>query len=139
IGRSTIRKSGGALGGMGLATAGLILGYVALALNIIFIPIIVIPAVMKARHEMRESSHRSSSDTRSMVSADGTSRIEVPEDWKKLNDLNDAAEIQAGNRSKEQYLIVLSENKSDLANFTLRKHHETTRDAMLHKMANSTA
>jgi hypothetical protein len=139
VGRSTIRRSGGALSGMGLATAGLILGYVALALNIILIPMLLIPAIAKAHHEMRESGHRSSSDTKEMVSADGKSRLVVPHDWKELEDLNDAAELQAGNKSKEQYLIILSEDKADLANFTLQKHHQTTRDAMLQKMGNASA
>src|SRR5207245_6277551 len=39
IARSKIRKSGGALGGKGIATAGLILGYIALVLGIIGHPV----------------------------------------------------------------------------------------------------
>lgn len=139
IGRCTVRRSGGALGGMGMATAGLILGYVALVLNIIAIPLIVIPLVKHARHEISESSYRSSGKTKSMVSADGNSRLDVPEDWNELGNLNDAAEIQVGNKSKEQYLIVLTENKTDLTDYTLRKHHQTTRAAMLKKMSDSSA
>lgn len=139
VGRSTVRRSGGALGGMGLATTGLILGYIALALNIIFIPALLIPVLVKAGHEAREAGYRSSSATRETVSADGKSRIEIPKDWKKLNELNDAAEIQAGNKTREQYLIVISENKADLSDFTLSKHHQTTRNAMLQKMENASA
>jgi Domain of unknown function (DUF4190) len=41
IARSKIRKSGGALGGKGIATAGLILGYLGLALGIMSIPLLV--------------------------------------------------------------------------------------------------
>jgi hypothetical protein len=41
IARSKIRKSGGALGGKGIATAGLILGYIALVLGIMGIPLLV--------------------------------------------------------------------------------------------------
>ena len=41
VARSKIRKSGGALGGMGIATAGLILGYIALVLGVMGIPLLV--------------------------------------------------------------------------------------------------
>jgi threonine/homoserine/homoserine lactone efflux protein len=41
IARAKIRKSGGALGGRGIATAGLILGYIALVLGIMGIPLLV--------------------------------------------------------------------------------------------------
>ena len=41
IARSKIRKSGGALGGKGIATAGLILGYIALVLGVMGIPLLV--------------------------------------------------------------------------------------------------
>src|SRR5437868_9887821 len=41
IARSKIRKSGDALGGKGIATAGLTLGYIALALGVIAIPFLV--------------------------------------------------------------------------------------------------
>src|SRR6266496_6736416 len=41
IARAKIRKSGGALGGKGIATAGLILGYLMLALWVAYIPFIV--------------------------------------------------------------------------------------------------
>src|SRR5881396_2027226 len=41
IARSKIRKSGGALGGKGVATAGLILGYIALVLGVMGIPLLV--------------------------------------------------------------------------------------------------
>ncbi len=124
---------------MGLATAGLVLGYVALVLNLMLIPAILIPAIVKARHEVREHRHRSSIDTKEVASAYGKARLTVPSDWNELRDLNDAAELQTGNKASEQYVIVLSENKSDLSNLTLQKHHQLTRDAMLEKMGNSSA
>jgi hypothetical protein len=139
IGRSKIQQSGGTLGGMGMATAGLVLGYVALVLNLILIPTIGIPVLMKARDEARGRIEHRLSDTNEVVSADGNARVHVPADWSELKNLNDAAEIQAGNKSKEQYILVLSENKSDLAAMTLRKHHQITRDAMLKKMTNVSA
>src|SRR6476660_1832901 len=41
IARAKIRKSGGALGGRGIATTGLVLGYIALVLGIMGIPLVV--------------------------------------------------------------------------------------------------
>src|SRR6266498_1574242 len=41
VARLRIRKSGGALGGMGIATAGLIVGYIAIAVGVMGIPLLV--------------------------------------------------------------------------------------------------
>ncbi len=85
---SAIKKSGGALHGKGIATAGLILGYVA-------IPIAVLQV------------------------------------WFLVG--------MVGYKSKEMYLIVISDAKSAVGNVTLEKHHQLTRDRMLQKMQNSSA
>jgi hypothetical protein len=37
------------------------------------------------------------------------------------------------------YLIVITDAKDDLENFTLEKHHQLTRDRMLQKMTNRSA
>jgi hypothetical protein len=139
IGRSAILKSGGKLGGLGMATAGLVLGYVALVLNLILIPAIGIPALLKARHEAQGRVDHISTGKNEVVSSDGVSRVTVPKDWSELKDLNDAAELQAGNRSKEQYVMVLSESKSDFDGMTLSQHHQLTRNAMLRKMTDPKA
>jgi hypothetical protein len=49
------------------------------------------------------------------------------------------ASLQVGNKSKERYLIVITDKKGDLDNFTLKKHHQQTRDRMLQKMKNASA
>ncbi len=134
IGRSTIRKSGGALGGSGMATAGLILGYVALVFYLLLIPAFIIPMVVKERAMARERAK----ETREMVATEGNARVTVPGDWTVL-ELNKKASLQVGNRAKEQYLLVLSEDKSDLEGMTLQKHHQLTRDSMLKKMTNASA
>src|SRR5713101_4418157 len=107
VGRSTIKKSGGALGGMGMATAGLVLGYIALAINLILIPAIAIPVLIKARDEARARVEHVSTDGKEIVSADGNTRLTVPKDWCEVKDLNDAAELQAGKKWREQFVIVL--------------------------------
>lgn len=139
IGRSRVKQSGGALSGMGMATAGLVLGYIALALNLILIPAIAIPVLIKARDEARGRVEHVSGDTREFVSSDGSARLTVPKDWSELKDLNNAAGLQVGNKSKEQFVIVLSENKADFEDMTLQKHHQLTRDAMMRKMKNASA
>jgi hypothetical protein len=138
MGRSAIQKSGGTLGGMGMATAGLVLGYVALALNLILIPAIGIPALVKARNQARARIEHGSSNGHEIVSSKGNVRLTVPKDWSELTELNAAAELQAGNKLKEQCVMVLSENKADFKGMTLKKHHQLTRDAMLQKMTNAT-
>ena len=139
MGRSAIQKSGGKLGGMGMATAGLVLGYLALALNLILIPAIGIPALIKARHQARTRVEHVSTNGHEIVSGKGNARLTVPKDWSELSDLNAAAEIQAGNKSNEQYAMVLSDNKADFEGMTLKRHHQLTRDAMLKKMTNASA
>lgn len=122
-----------------MATAGLVLGYLALVLNLILIPAIAIPIFIKAREQARSRVEHVAANGREIVSADGNARLVVPKDWSELRDLNDAAELQGGNRSKEQYVMVLSENKVDFDNMTLQRHHQLTRDALMRKMKNPTA
>ena len=139
IGRSRIKNSGGTLSGMGLATAGMVLGYISLALHLILIPAVGIPLFVKARNDARARLEHVSDSGHEIVSADGESRLVVPKDWSELKDLNEAAELQAGNRAKEQYVMVLSEKKADFTDMTLQKHHQLTREAMMKKMANPVA
>ena len=132
IARAKIRKSGGALGGRGIATAGLILGYIALVLGIIGIPLLV-----SMIQSDRERLQRLSTERKEIASDDGKIKITAPGTWTKLPELNKQASLQVGNKSKEVYLIVITDTKADLDNFTLEKHHQQTRDRMLQKMKNA--
>lgn len=67
---------------------------------------------------------------------DGTSQIKAPRDWKADSGLNDKANLQASNRFKEQYLIVLSENREDFAGIDLAKHSEITRGLLTKSLKN---
>ena len=40
--------------------------------------------------------------------------------------LNKQASLQVGNKSKEMYLIVITDTKTDLGNMTLEKYHNLT-------------
>jgi Domain of unknown function (DUF4190) len=132
VARSKIRKSGGALRGKGIATAGLILGYIALVLGIMGIPLLV-----SMIQSDRERLHRLSTERKEIV--DGKIKVTVPGTWTKLPELNKKATLQVGDKSKQIYLIVITDAKTDLVNFTLEKHHLLTRDRMLQKMTNASA
>jgi hypothetical protein len=134
IARSKIRKSGGALGGKGIAAAGLILGYIALVLGIMGIPLLV-----SMIQPDRERLHRLATERKEIASDDGKIKVTVPGTWTQLPELNEQASLQVGNKSKEMYLIVITEAKADLDDFTLEKHHQLTRDRMLRKMKNASA
>jgi len=134
IARAKIRKSGGALGGRGIATGGLVLGYIALVLGIMGIPLLV-----SMIQSDRERLQRLSIERKEIASDDGKIKVTVPGTWKKLPELNKQASLQVGNKSKEVYLIVMTDTKADLENLTLEKHHDLTRDRMFQKMKNASA
>lgn len=50
-----IRKSAGALGGHGLAVAGLVIGYIGLALQLLVLPALLLPAVSQARAKAQQA------------------------------------------------------------------------------------
>jgi hypothetical protein len=127
-----IRKSGGALGGKGIATAGLILGYIALVLGIMGIPLLV-----SMIQSDRERLHRLSTGRKEIV--DGKIKVTVPGTWTKMPELNKQATLQVGYESKGMYLIVITDAKAEVDDLTLEKHHQLTRDRMLRKMKNASA
>jgi len=65
--------------------------------------------------------------------------VNVPGTWTKMPELNKQASLQVGNNHNEVYLIVITDTKADLDNFTLEKHQQRTRDRMLEKMKNASA
>jgi Domain of unknown function (DUF4190) len=134
IARAKIHKSGGALGGRGIATAGLIFGYIALVLGVLGIPLLV--SMIQSE---RDRLQRLSVERKELASDDGKIKVTVPGTWTKLPELNKQASLQVGNKSKEVYLIVITDTKADLDNFTLEKHHQQTRDRLLQKMKNASA
>jgi len=122
------------LGGRGIATARLILGYLALVLGIMSIPLLV--SIIQSD---RERLQRLSTERKEIASDDGKIKVTVPGTWTKLPELDKRASLQVGNKSKEVYLIVITDTKTDINNFTLEKHHQQTRDRMLQKMKNASA
>src|SRR5262249_31655280 len=116
IARAKIRESRGALGGKGIATAGLILGYIALAVGIMGIPLLV-----SMIQSDRERLQRLSTERKEIASENGKIKVTAPGTWTKLPELNKQASLQVGNKSKEVYLIVITDAKADLDNYSLEK------------------
>jgi hypothetical protein len=134
VARSKIRRSGGALSGMGIATVGLVLGYIALLLGLLGIPLLV-----SMIQSDRERLHRLSIERKEIASDDGKLKVTTSGLWVKQPQLNKEAKLQVGDKSKEMYLIVIGDAKSAVGNITLKQHHQRTRDRMLQKMQNSSA
>ena len=134
IARSKIRKSCGALRGKGIATAGLLLGYVAVILGVIGIPLLV-----SMIQSDRERLHRLSTEKQEIASDDGKIKVTVSGMWTKLPELNKQATLQVGYKTKDMYLIVFTDAKAAVGDLTLEKHHQITRDRMLQKMTDASA
>jgi hypothetical protein len=66
-----------------------------------------------------------------ITASDRQSQITVPTDWRSQEDLHDEAEIQAGNLRQEQYMIVLTENKSDFVDTDLERYGEIVSEALV--------
>jgi hypothetical protein len=123
IARAKIRKSGGTLGGRGIATAGLILGYIALVLGIMGIPLLI-----SMIQSDRERLQRLSTERKEIASDDGKIKVTVPGMWTKTPKLNKFASLQVGDKGNRMYLIVITEAKADVPKLTLQTYHQLTRD-----------
>ena len=134
VARAKIRRSGGGLGGKGIATAGLVLGYIAHVLGLMSIPLLV-----SMIQSDRERLQRLSTERKEIASDDGEKKVIIPGTRTKLPELNKQASLQVGNKRNEVYLMVITDAKTDLDNFTLEKHHQQTRDRMLQKMKSASA
>ena len=123
IARAKIRKSGGALGGRGIATTGLILGYIALVLGIMGIPLLI-----SMIQSDRERLHRLSTERKEIASDDGKIKVTVPGMWTKMPGLNKFASLQVGDKRNRMYLIVVTEAKADVPKLTLQTYDQLTCD-----------
>lgn len=69
-----------------------------------------------------------------LTSPDGKFQLSVPDGWSKTTDLHDKADIQAANRSKAMFVIVLIENQEDLAkDMTLDEFTDVSRKSLMSK------
>jgi len=119
---------------MGIATAGLILGYIAIAVGVMGIPLLV--SMIRSD---RERLHRLSVEKKEISSEDGKIKVIVSGMWVKMPELNKEATLRVGDKSKKMYLILITDAKAAVGNLTLENYHQITRDRMLQKMKNASA
>lgn len=69
-----------------------------------------------------------------LTSQDGKFQLTLPEGWSKSTQLNDKADIQASNKPKVMFALVLIESEEDLAKgMTLEKYTEITQKSLMSK------
>ena len=134
IALSKVRKSGGALRGKGIAIAGLILGYTAVPFGVLG-TLFMIDMIKSDRERL----HHLAMERKEIVSDDGKLKVTTSGFWVKRSDLNKRASLQAANKDKEMYVLVITEAKTNPDNLTLEKEHQLTRDRMLKTMKNTSA
>ncbi|MDO7907347.1 hypothetical protein Q5741_13120 [Paenibacillus sp. JX-17] len=75
---------------------------------------------------------------RTLKSDDGVLSIKVPSNWKQETKLNEEADIQASYTKGEDYLMVLSELKSDIGEeYTMDDYYSVIKDQMLNSVQNA--
>lgn len=116
---------------MNMAIAGLIVGYAT-------VPFGVLGGIMLVDmiRSDRERVHDLAVQKKEIASDDGKLKLTTSGFWVKRTDLNKQAVLQAGYKSEEMYVIVISDAKSTMSNMTLQQHHQLTLERMLQKMKN---
>lgn len=74
--------------------------------------------------------------TKTLMDVEETFEITVPGGWKEQDGLNDRADLQAGARIANLFVIVLVESKEDLDNISLEGHSDLTRLALMDSLTN---
>ena len=138
LGRSKIRKSGGTLSGMGVTLAGLVIGYIGLAVAIVF-TVFAGAMVLDMIRSDRARLHDLANEKKEIASDDGKLKITTSGFWVKRTDLNKRASLQAARPGSEMYLIAISDPKSNLGNMTLQQRHQAATDDKLKRMTHSSA
>lgn len=73
-----------------------------------------------------------------VVSVDSLCQLTIPKHWEILTDLNNSASLQAGNLSREEYLIVISDAKVDFVG-SLEEHSQVTSKNLTSTLADATS
>jgi uncharacterized protein DUF4190 len=131
---SRITRSGGAVIGKGIAIAGLIIGYLAIPWAVLQVWFLagMIQGERERLHDLKVKREEIRSD-------DGKLSISASGFWLKMSDLNKKAPLQAGYKSNDMYVMVITDPKDTVPDMTLEQHHQITREHMLQKMENSSA
>jgi hypothetical protein len=96
IARAKIRKSDGTLGGRGIATAGLVFGYIALVVGIMGISLLV-----SMIQSDRERLHRLAAERKEIASDDGKIKITAPGCGRKYQSLTSLRLCRSATKATE--------------------------------------
>ena len=102
------------------------LGYIALVLGIMGIPLLV-----SMIQSDRERLHRLATERKEIASDDGKIKITVPGMWTKMPELNNLASLQVGDKGNRMYLFVITEPKVGVPDLALQTYHQLARDETL--------
>jgi hypothetical protein len=99
------------------------------ALLAISLALLVFSCTSEQRERLSSALNSAGGEKESKIvrSTDGCCSVTVPGSWKEEKELNAQANLQASNRLKELYIIVISESKEDFEGMTLERHSELTR------------
>lgn len=75
-------------------------------------------------------------EDRVMVSEDNLVQVKLPSHWNPMKDLNDDAQIQAGNARREEYMMVINDPKSDFDG-TLDEYGKVVVDLLTQNLENT--
>lgn len=64
----------------------------------------------------------------------GKIQVTLPPGWEEMPDLHESADIEAGSKGADAYLVVVSEKRSILRSKTLEDYSQFTRDALVSTM-----
>lgn len=76
------------------------------------------------------STEVSDGESQILISKDSLCQITIPNHWRVMDDLNEEASLQAGNVFREEYLIILTDYKSDFVG-SIEDHASVTTQSLL--------
>src|SRR5438876_2297998 len=124
VARSKIRKSGGAVSGMGMALAGLVVAYIGIVPAIVtsaFSTMMIFDMIKSDRDRL----HDLTVQKKEIASDDRKLKVTTSGFWVKTSELNKEARLQVANKSKDMYLMVFTDAKSAVGGMTLEQRHQT--------------
>src|SRR6202035_1516306 len=124
----------GALQGMNMALAGLILGYAQIPFGVLG-GIMLVDMIRSERVRL----HDLAIQKKDIASDDNELKVTTSGFWVKTSDLNKDAALQVANKSEDMYLIVFTDAKSAVGQMTLEQRDQTTRERKLQSMQNASA
>lgn len=78
---------------------------------------------------------KSAPELRQVYGLGGKIQVVLPAGWEEMPDLHESADIEAGSKSADAYLVVVSEKKSALPPQTLEYYSQFTRQALVSTMS----